>query len=34
MSQSGFFDFEDRLSRLPRTGDPLEDILRFSVKHL
>ena len=34
MSQSGFFDFENRLSRFSRAGDPLEDLLRFSVKHL
>ena len=28
MSQSGFFDFEERLSRLSRAGDPLEGLLQ------
>ena len=33
MSQSGFFDFEERLSSLSRAGDPLEGLLQ-SVGHL
>ena len=28
MSQSGFFDFEERLSSLSRAGDPLEGLLQ------
>ena len=28
MSQLGFFDFENRLSRLSRAGDPLEGLLK------